>query len=108
MHTLSVTEYVELAAHRVLRGELAPWVHAVTAELSAEHVTLHVFHHSAPDGWQAEFEQGIESEWAQVLSSLALSSTPKLGLRFHSTEAFTTPRVQPCLLYVSPWSGPAA
>ena len=108
MTTPSATERAELAAHRVLRGELAPWVHAVTAELSAEHVTLHVFHHSAPDGWQAEFEPVIESEWDQVLSSLVLGSAPSLALHFHPADAFATPSSHPHLLYVSPWSVPAA
>ena len=105
MNTLTATERAELAAHRVLRGELAPWVYAVTAEFAAERVTLHVFHHAAPSGWQAEFEQVIESEWGQVLASLI--AAPGLALRFHPAEAFTTPHVDPCLLYVSPWSAPA-
>lgn len=105
---LPAIEQVELAAHRVLRGELAPWVQAITAEFAAERVTLCVFHHSAPSGWQAEFEEVVESEWDQALSSLAPGSTLCLELRFHPADAFTTPLGQPCLLYVSPWSGPAA
>ena len=108
MDTPSATEHAELAAYRVLRGELAPWVHAVTAEFAAERVALHVYHHAAPVDWRTEFEQVIESEWDQVLSSLALGSTLRLEFRFHPAEAFTTPHIHPSLLYVSPWSGPVA
>ena len=108
MNTLSATERAELAAHRVWHGELAPWVDAITADLASERVTLHVCHPSVSSGWQGEFEQTIESGWDQVFSSSELVPAPGLELRFHTAEAFTTPEADSCLLYVSPWSSPAA
>lgn len=100
------TTHLELAAHRVLRGELSPWIHAVTAEISADRVTLRIYHHHAPDGWQAEFESTIESEWDQVIAALGAGGVPSLELCFQPAETFTEPGVEPRLLYVSPWSGP--
>ena len=106
MDTRSPAEHAELAAYRALRGELAPWIDSIAAEFVPEQVVLHVYHHAAPSGWQSEFEQVVECQWDQVFPS---SERPMPGLvfRFHPAEAFATFDVTLCLLYTSPWSGPA-
>lgn len=96
----------ELAVHRVLRGELAPCVHALTAEFRSDgRVRLHVFHHppETPD-WPRHFEETIACEWDQVMPGRALAEVPVPEFRFYPAEAFSTPLGADRLIYVNPWS----
>ena len=108
MDAVSTTELIELAIHRVLRGELAPWIHAVTADPRSERVELHIYHHKPEEPrWCHEFEEVIECGRDQVFPLKSRISLPLLEFKFRRAEEFTVTGPPLLLIYVNPWSGSA-
>ena len=76
---MSLQDALELALHRALRGEIAPDVYAISADLSTRPIRLHVY-----GGAEAHlFEEVIESEMQQCLPHVVDQSLAQIACTFH-------------------------
>ncbi len=84
---LNINDALELALHRALRGEVPPCVCAITADLAARPIKLHVYCHG--DNIEEQlFEEVIESEMDQCLPNDVDKSLAQIDCLFHKADEF--------------------
>jgi hypothetical protein len=96
---LNLNDALELALHRALRGEVPPCVHAVTVDLSARPLQLHVYGHGSDCNEQLS-EEVIESELEQCLPDGVDKSLAQIACWFHDATEFDISSGL-CLLYLN-------
>ena len=95
---LNINETLELALYRALRGEVAPCVYAINADLSARPIELHVYCCGESCKEQLS-EEVIESEMEQCLPNDVDKSLARINCSFHKADEFDISSGL-CLIYL--------
>lgn len=95
---LNIDNALELALHRALRGEIPPCVYAITADLSARPIELHIYSYGDDCAGQFEEVEVIESEMEQCLPKDVERTLAHISYSFHEADGFDISS-DLCLLY---------
>lgn len=84
---LTLEDALELALHRAVRGEIAPDVKAITADLSVVPIRLAVYHYGVRPTGEA-FEETVEAEMEECLPKGVPKSLARISCSFHDGDKY--------------------